>query len=75
MYADPKVNQHAAQVGAKEGDLDCVWHPYASKEHVEEEDDASNLGCACVKEAIFHLGVETAVSPCPITVNKTVPYI
>ena len=75
MYAEPKVNRHAAQVGAKEGDLDCVWHPYASKEHVEEEDDASNLGCACVKEAIFHLGVETAVSPCPTTVNKTVPYI
>ena len=75
MYADPKVNQHAAQVGANEEDQDCVWPPYASKEHVEEEDDASNLGCACVKEAIFHLGVETAVSPCPITVNKTVPYI
>ena len=75
MYADQRVNLHAAQVGAKEGDLDCVWHPYASKEHVEEEDDASNLGCVCAKEAIFHLGAETAVSPCPITVNATVPYI
>ena len=75
MYADPKVNLHAARVGAKEGDLDCVWHPYATKEHVEGEDDASNLGCACVKEAIFHLGAETAVSPCQITVKATVPYI
>ena len=75
MYADPKVNRHAVQVGAKEGDLDYVWHPYASKEHVEEEEDASNLGCACVKEAIFHLSAETAVSAYPITVNATVPYI
>ena len=75
MYVDPKVNQHAVQVGAKEGDLDCVWHPYASKEHVEEEDDASNLGCAYVREAKFHLVAETAVSPCPMPVNKTVPYI
>ena len=75
MYAEPKVNLHAVQVGAKEGDLDCVWHPYASKEHVEEEGDVSNLGCACVKEAIFHLGAETAVSPCPITVKPTLPYI
>ena len=75
MYADPRVNRHAVQVGAKEGDLDCVWHPYASKEHVEEEDDASNPGCACVKEAIFHLSAETAVSACLITVKPTLPYI
>ena len=75
MYAEPKVNLHAVQVGAKEGDLDCVFRPYASKEHVEEEEDASNLGCACVKEATFHHDAETAVSPCPIPVKKTVPYI
>ena len=75
MYVEQTANRHAVQVGVKEEDLDCVWHPYASKEHVEEEEDASNLGCACVKEATFHHDAETAVSPCPIPVKKTVPYI